>query len=68
MKKLDLTGRTFGRLKVLEEDFKREEEEKERTGKHLNTFWLCECSCEAHNIVSVSRKNLTSGDTKSYGK
>ena len=26
MKKLDLTGRTFGRLKVLEEDFKREEE------------------------------------------
>ena len=67
MKKLDLTGRTFGRLKVLEEDFKREKEEKERTGKHLNTFWLCECSCEAHNIISVSRRGLTSGNTKSCG-
>lgn len=41
MKKLNLVGQTFGRLKVLEEDIKREKEEKEKTGKHLNTFWLC---------------------------
>lgn len=67
MKKLNLVGQTFGRLKVLEEDNKREEEEKEKTGKHLNTFWLCQCSCEAHNIVSVSRRNLTNGNTKSCG-
>lgn len=67
MKKINLVGQTFGRLKVLEEDLKREEEEKEKTGKHLNTFWLCQCSCEAHNIVSVSRRNLTNGNTKSCG-
>lgn len=31
MRKLNLVGQTFGRLKVLEEDIKREEKEKEKT-------------------------------------
>ena len=54
---IDLTGRRFGRLTVLEKD-------DERT-KDGNTYWKCKCQCG--NIKSVLVGNLTSGKTKSCG-
>lgn len=57
MKKIDLTGQRFGRLKALRD-----------TGeKSLNrsAIWLCECDCG--NEVSVSNNSLTMGRIKSCG-
>lgn len=51
MKKLNLVGQTFGRLKVLEEDNKREEEEKEKTGKHLNTLVGCSIKVQLQKLL-----------------
>ena len=58
----DLTGMTFGRLKVLEqaEDYVSPKGAK-------TAMWLCECDCEEHNKVCVSRSNLISGNTQSCG-
>ena len=56
----DLTGKTFGKLLVLE-----------CTGiiKNKNgvsqTAWRCKCSCG--NIVDVPRCSLVTGNTKSCG-
>lgn len=52
---MDLTGRTFGRLEVLD-----------RWGT-LDTFsaWRCRCVCGAE--VRVRSKSLVSGETKSCG-
>lgn len=54
MKRLDLTGREFGRLTA--KSFSRVENV---------TRWECECSCG--KTVSVSLSNLVSGKTKSCG-
>lgn len=58
----DLTGQTFGRLTVLEED-------KEYYNNHqLKTkriIWKCRCECG--NIISVARSKLTCGEVKSCG-
>ncbi len=51
----DMTGATFGRLKVLRYDT-------ELNNRHK---WICACSCGG--IVSVISGNLTSGATKSCG-
>lgn len=53
-----IIGKTFGRLIVLEYD---------HSGKHGETFWLCECTCPEHNKLIVSRSSLTKGHTKSCG-
>lgn len=59
----DLTGRQFGRLKVLE----RAEDVVNSRGEHI-AMWLCQCSCENHNIVTVRGNNLTKQNgTKSCG-
>lgn len=55
---IDLTGMTFGRLKVIEYD---------STTKSRNVMWKCECSCSNHTIVIVSGNNLKSGNTQSCG-
>lgn len=55
---IDMTGKTFGRLKVL----KRAENTKEGRAR-----WLCECSCLEHNKVTVIGKYLRNGDTQSCG-
>lgn len=48
---IDLTGMSFGRLKVI---------------KHVGGGkWLCECSCPEHNQTIVKGNNLKSGHTKS---
>lgn len=54
--KLDLVGKKFGKLTVIEE-----------TSERLNTeiIWLCQCECG--NITKVRTSHLTSGDTSSCG-
>ena len=52
----DLTGKQFGELTVLEPD-----NSKVWHSKH----WLCKCSCG--KVVSVERKHLLDGSTKSCG-
>lgn len=58
--KIDLTGKTFTRLKVLEEYGR------DNFGQVL---WKCECSCknENKNIIIVRGRDLRSGGTKSCG-
>ena len=57
MRKSELTGETYGRLTVLEDDGSRT-----KSGKVL---WLCECSCG--NKVHVQSQNLKNGRIKSCG-
>lgn len=56
--KYDLTGQTFGRLKVIQ-----------FAGKSTDRqyLWECECSCENHTHLIVKAGNLRSGNTKSCG-
>ena len=54
----DLTGRMFGRLKVLE---------RVENGPDGRTRWKCECQCEDKTILIVPAKNLRNGNTKSCG-
>lgn len=49
----DLTGKVFGRLTVLRQDEDYIDSKGNRFAK-----WLCECSCEEHNIVSVKQSLL----------
>lgn len=60
--KRDLTGQIFGRLKVLEQA----EDYVSPSGKKQSTWW-CECNCEKHNKIRVTRSNLISGNTQSCG-
>ena len=52
---IDITGMTFGKLKVLGPD--------PQKGRYLK--WICECECG--NFISVNGANLRSGNTKSCG-
>ena len=52
--KNDLTGKTFGMLKVIRQD----EDYISPQGKH-KAKWLCECDCEEHNLVSIVGSSLT---------
>lgn len=60
--KEDLTGRVFGRLKVIEQaaDYV------DPHNKHY-AQWMCECGCEDHNIITVRGADLKNGSTKSCG-
>lgn len=58
----DLTGKTFGRLKVL----RRAEDYISPKGYH-RTQWLCECSCEKKTQLVVIGNNLIKGSTRSCG-
>ena len=58
-KKIDLTGKVFGRLTVLKR------EPKPEGSKNRHSRWLCKCSC-GETIVTTS-DNLLSGGTKSCG-
>lgn len=53
---LDLTGETFGRLKV---------KERLPNSPEGNTRWLCECVCG--NTVGVLTRSLRSNATRSCG-
>lgn len=52
----DLTGQTFGKLKVISASHK---------GRGSRTHWLCKCSCGKE--VIVNGRGLTSGKRKSCG-
>lgn len=58
----DLTGKEFGRLKVIERapDYINKKGEKE-------VQWLCQCNCENHTILPVRAHSLLNGHTKSCG-
>ena len=53
---IDLTGKEFGRLTVIE---------KRGSDKHGNAMWLCKCECG--NEVIVRSSNLRNGNTVSCG-
>lgn len=53
---IDLTGRVFGELKVVQQS-------KERIGTKVT--WLCLCSCGKHHLATAD--NLRSGQCKSCG-
>lgn len=63
-KKLDLTGQTFGILKVIEPDYEKEKTFNEGK-KKKKTFWKCLCSCG--NFTTVSTENLRAHHTTSCG-
>lgn len=54
-RKKSLVGETFGTLTVVSED------------ESKNNYYLCKCSCENTNLVSVSASNLRSGGVLSCG-
>ncbi|MCE5220222.1 MAG: hypothetical protein LLF98_02845 [Clostridium sp.] len=53
----DLTGQTFGRLKVIKQIEKQSE----------HTYWLCECQCENKTLKEVRGTHLTSNRIRSCG-
>lgn len=59
-KLIDLTGKRFGRLTVIERDYETQKK------KHSNgTYWKCKCDCG--NSKSISARCLTYGTTQSCG-
>ena len=61
---IDLTGKRFGRLSVVELDHKKTV--KYKNGRHRTTyFWKCKCDCG--NEVIRSGNSLRAGYTKSCG-
>lgn len=57
---LDLTGKRFGKLTVIERDFERQK----KVGS-TGAYWKCKCDCG--NIVIISSTHLVRGKTKSCG-
>ena len=58
----DLTGKIFGRLKVLNQA----DDYVDPNGHHF-ARWLCECNCEEHKQVSVLQSHLKSKKIQSCG-
>ena len=61
-KLIDLTGKTFGRLKVI----KRADDYVSPNGNRT-VRWLCECSCGKSQPIIVVGNKLKNGWTKSCG-
>lgn len=57
----DLTGKEFGRLKVIREATKVERQHKARG----HTYWICQCVCGAQ--VMIRGNNLKQGNAQSCG-
>ena len=55
---IDLTGQTFGRLKVIE---------RVENDKFNKVCWLCECQCENKTKIIVTTLRLRRKDTQSCG-
>lgn len=60
--KEDLVGRKVGRLIVI----KQVDDYIGSNGKHYDQ-WMCECSCEDHNIVILRGSNIRGQRTLSCG-
>ena len=63
--RIDLTGRVFGRLKVIGFHHTEVKYYGEKKKKCLKHYWLCECTCK--NKVIVEGGSLRSGNCKSCG-
>lgn len=59
-KLIDLIGKNFGYLTVIERDF-----EYQKIHNNKVPYWRCKCKCG--NIVTISGANLRNGHTKSCG-
>lgn len=59
-KLIDLTGKRFGRLTVIERDY---ETQRKKNNKYV--YWKCKCNCG--NDTSVNSESLRQGKTKSCG-
>lgn len=59
---IDLSGKIFGKLKVL----KRTEDKIQPNGRKV-AMWLCQCQCVEKTLITVSTDRLNSGVTKSCG-
>lgn len=59
MEKIDLTGKKFGSLMVLNDSRKRT-----KAGEIL---WRCQCDCHKKNVLDVRGYNLRNGLTRSCG-
>lgn len=57
MKKIEMTGKKFGRLVVIKEAMER--------SKDRRVCWVCKCDCG--NEITVDGKSLRNGNTKSCG-
>lgn len=57
-----MTGKTFGRLTVLEQA-----DDRIRSNGIHDACWLCECSCKNHTIKSIAGYLLKNGSVKSCG-
>lgn len=62
----DLTGHTYGRLKVLSRNFEKQREWKDKTG-HSKAFWNCACDCGNEVVVSSSNLTNKTNPTRSCG-
>lgn len=60
MKKLDLSGQTFGMLTVI-----KEAEPRTTSGGRKKTQWLCQCECGREKVIETS--NLRSGHSTNCG-
>lgn len=59
---IDLTGKTFGKLKVLYRT-----ENKQNVSKNRQPQWVCECQCENHTIVVKAGIDLRNGAVTNCG-
>ena len=55
-KKIDMIGKRFGKLTVIEES---------ATRRNAKVYWICKCDCG--NIISVRSIDLRNGHTLSCG-
>ena len=60
MRLIDLTGKTFGNLIVIERDW-----EYQKRNNYEKPYWKCQCSCG--KVVSILGKSLREGKTISCG-
>ena len=60
MKLIDLTGKTFGNLTVIERDW-----EYQKKNGYEKPYWKCKCNCG--NVVSILGKSLREGKQISCG-
>lgn len=68
---IDLTGKIFGQLKVIKLDIEKYKLNKIKLAngeiKTFQYYWICQCNCEEHSVVSVPHYNLIYGKTISCG-
>ena len=57
-KAIDLTGKIFGSLTVIQ---------RSKTKNKLHAYWDCVCECNPTKVISICAQSLINGNTKSCG-